>query len=231
MKINFKDSVFLIGSGYSLGKDIDLLKEIYDKYNPFIITADTAYTYLLSKDIKADILCNLDHRNEVLKSMVNIYDIESYNTILLGNKDSNKILWENWDKDKRINMADFPYMLNVLTPMFSYSIIKHPKKHKICLGIDLCWENNDKFYMESNNKEQGNKNINTMSNIVEIKDIYNNPVYSSKSFIEVLNWIENISLMNKEMIINGSSGPTILGYNVEHILKIDLNKLYIDREK
>ncbi len=231
MKVNFKDVIFLIGSGYSLGKDIDLLKEIYDKYNSKVIVCDTCYTYLTLNDIKPYIMCNLDHRDEVIKSMTNIYKIEINDTILLGNIGANKTLWNNWNKDKRLNAADYPYMLNVLTPMVSYSIIKYPKKYKICLGIDLCWENNDKFYMESNNKEQGKKNIDTMKEIITVNDIYDNEVFTSKSFLKVNNWIENISLMNKNMIINGSNGPSILGKRKEHILKIDLNQLYNNREK
>jgi len=111
--------------------------------------------------------------------------------------------------------------------MISFADIEYPEKYKICLGYDLCWQD-DSFYVDNINKgwDKIYKNLGRDSNIREIKDIYDNNVYTDDFLVGAAVWIESHYGGELFKIINASSGPTILGFSNEHIKKIKLKNLF-----
>ena len=228
-KIDLSQAIFIVAAGYSLTHDIDLLQQVYKKYKPFLICVDSIYPRLLEYDIEPNIIANLDHHAAKLPMMeTSPGKIDIHNTHLLTYACINKSVYDLYPKERIIEGAYYPVTESVLSLALSYSIIEWPSKYKLILGADLCWQDEDRYYFQGLNVEQGKKNIEVAKcgfHIEHGKDIYGNDVRTNLSFWVVERWISNLCHLVPETVINGSSGPTILGQSGIDIIKKPLKEL------
>ena len=228
-KIDLSQAIFVVAAGYSLTHDIELLKEVYDIHKPLITCVDTIYPHLLKYGIEPDIIANLDHHPEKFEMMsTGPEGVDIRNTRLLSYAKINEPLYNLYPKERIIEGAFYPVTESVLSLALSYSIIEWPTKPKIVLGADLCWIDEDHYYFQGVNAEQGKRNIRVASCSLDLdsgEDIYGTHVYTNFSSWIVNKWIENLCKLVPETVINGSRGPSMFGINSIDIIKKPLKDI------
>jgi len=154
---------------------------------------------------------NFAHEFRPSNESVSLIDIPA-----VESSDRNDVM-KLWDEFRKSAIQSFKYLRE-----------KYPTKYKIVLGVDLCWIDEDKYYFNSTNIDQGKKNVEVLKSEMPLEvgeDIYGNIVKTSLSFWIVNKWLENLCKLVPETVINSSSGPTIFGITSYSIIKCPLKEI------
>lgn len=217
--------LYIVAAGPSLDKNFKLLNDI--PKDSIIMAVGTVFKKLIKSGIRMDYVIVSD-ANARVYFQIKDYENENVPMILLSTacskfsrqyKGKKYIAFQNEfdlaeDYAKENGFKLYNTGGSVSTTALDIGISLGAKRI-IFLGLDLAYTNN---YLHAENTSS--RKLTGTENLIQIDDIYNNKIYTSRSFTMYIRWFENrIKNIRDIEILNATEG----GANIKGMKNIKLN--------